>query len=290
MVVFWWFCTRGRRRSRVGGVIPHLQCSAGLHHPIISQLSVKGAGPEADDSQGEFSVRQSECEREKVSESQRGKQLCLVLQDLVYRGGSTFLFLPSFRSAPSLLFHCSSLCHRFLWNLCFSLVPADCRLLFVLHSYFSLSILLLFPPFSLLFAWFLSLWMEWEACFLNTCSLSCPPPSVTSHGHPCILQVRAGRVSECGQMWQPQTVRGWPWDSSRWFVCCRSLWGVLLVVNVMMSKLLMDCGEKKTCISSVLLNALIYFVDSKCIIYMLCMLTFLLFSLMYKLGILRINH
>lgn len=80
-----------------GGVIPHLQCSAGLHHPIISQLSVKGAGPEADDSQGEFSVRQSECEREKkVSESQREKQLCLVLQDSVYRRGSTFLCLFSF--------------------------------------------------------------------------------------------------------------------------------------------------------------------------------------------------
>lgn len=47
------------------GVIPHLQCSAGLHHPIISQLSVKGAGPEADDSQGEFSVRQRENVREK---------------------------------------------------------------------------------------------------------------------------------------------------------------------------------------------------------------------------------
>lgn len=50
------------------GVITHLQCSAGLHRPIVSQLSVKGAGPEADDSQGEFSVRQRENVREKVSE------------------------------------------------------------------------------------------------------------------------------------------------------------------------------------------------------------------------------
>lgn len=69
---WWWWRDRGGGRAvvvvlvRWGGgrgdtdVVPHLQCSAGLHHPIISQLSVKGAGPEADDSQGEFSVRQSE--------------------------------------------------------------------------------------------------------------------------------------------------------------------------------------------------------------------------------------
>lgn len=40
----------------------------------------------------------------------------------------------------------------------------------------------------------------------------------------------------------------------------------------------------------VALNTVIYFVDSKYIIYMLCMSTFLLFSLTYKLGILRIYH
>lgn len=56
-----------RQGGGVGAdVVPHLQCSAGLHHPIIPQLSVKGAGPAAHDSQGEFSVR--EREREKVSE------------------------------------------------------------------------------------------------------------------------------------------------------------------------------------------------------------------------------
>lgn len=67
-VVFWSDDDKGGRAD----VVPHLQCSAGLHHPIISQLSVKGAGPEADDSQGEFSVsqreRDSECVRDKVSE------------------------------------------------------------------------------------------------------------------------------------------------------------------------------------------------------------------------------
>lgn len=86
---------RGRRNGVVlvrlwegGGadVVSHLQCSAGLHHPISSQLSVKGAGPEADDSQGEFSVRgrerDSECLREKVSERESASvQRCPVLQD-----------------------------------------------------------------------------------------------------------------------------------------------------------------------------------------------------------------
>lgn len=139
----WWCFGFDAGEEKEVGVIPHLQCSAGLHRPIISQLSVKGAGPEADDSQGEFSVRQSECEREKVSESRREKLLCLVLQDSVYRGGSTFLCLFCFFLLSTLRFHSSSLCHRFLCNLCFSLVPADCRLLFVLHSYFSLSTLLL---------------------------------------------------------------------------------------------------------------------------------------------------
>lgn len=130
------------------GVIPHLQCSAGLHHPIISQLSVKGAGPEADDSQGEFSVRQSECEREK-SERESAREAVvpcapgLSLQKRLYVSLPLFL-PPSFHSAPSLLFHSSSLCHPFLCSLCFSLLPADRRLCFVLYSYFSLSIRLLF--------------------------------------------------------------------------------------------------------------------------------------------------
>lgn len=61
-MVLFWLDTEEDVGGREG-VIPHLQCSAGLHHPIILQLSVKGAGPEADDSQGEFSVRQ----RERVS-------------------------------------------------------------------------------------------------------------------------------------------------------------------------------------------------------------------------------
>lgn len=52
------------------GVIPHLQCSAVQRQPTSSQLSLKEVEPEADSSQGEFSVRHSE----RINE--RGKQLC----------------------------------------------------------------------------------------------------------------------------------------------------------------------------------------------------------------------
>lgn len=43
-------------------VVPHLQCSARPHQLIMSQLPVKRAGPTADDSQGEFSIRQTQRE------------------------------------------------------------------------------------------------------------------------------------------------------------------------------------------------------------------------------------
>lgn len=83
---WWWWTQRGKRNGvvlvRWGGgeggtdVVPHLHCSAGLFHPIVSQLSVRGAGPEADDSQGEFSVRRGEGGRECVRErkSERGSR------------------------------------------------------------------------------------------------------------------------------------------------------------------------------------------------------------------------
>lgn len=88
-------------------VVPHLQCSAGLHHPIISQLSVKGAGPEADDSQGEFSVREGErerqllCERKSGRESQR-VQWCSRTQpqrSACNRAATSLLSLPPLHSA-----------------------------------------------------------------------------------------------------------------------------------------------------------------------------------------------
>lgn len=59
-VLFW--LDRGEKGG--ADVLPHLQCSARLNHPIISQLSVEGAGLEADDSQGEFSVRQTDGEHD----------------------------------------------------------------------------------------------------------------------------------------------------------------------------------------------------------------------------------
>lgn len=61
-------------RGWEAGVAPHLQCSVGLCPPISLQLSERGAGPEADANQGEFSVRQrdSECVREvNVSKNQQ---------------------------------------------------------------------------------------------------------------------------------------------------------------------------------------------------------------------------
>lgn len=57
------------------GVVPHLQCSAVQHQPIGAQWRWKEAEPEADGSQGEFSVRHSQ------RINQRGKQLWLALQD-----------------------------------------------------------------------------------------------------------------------------------------------------------------------------------------------------------------
>lgn len=78
---FWWIY-RGEHRVvlfwldvKEVGVIPHLQCSALQHQPISAQLRWKEAEPEADSSQGEFSVRHSE----RINE--RGKQLWLELQD-----------------------------------------------------------------------------------------------------------------------------------------------------------------------------------------------------------------
>lgn len=97
-----WWINRGTKGMMLfwldvggwGGVNSYLQCSAGLHHPITSQLSVKGAGPEADGSQGEFSVRVRERERERV------KQLCFVLYVSTYSRASKFLFFLFVSSPP----------------------------------------------------------------------------------------------------------------------------------------------------------------------------------------------
>lgn len=137
-----------------------------------------------------------------MSESQREKQLCLVLQDSVYRRGSTFLCLSSFFPLCSFavpLFATAS-----------SVIFASHLSLLIAVSSWSSTLTFHSPPFS--FSSFqscvclFSLLVDGVRGFLKkkpkktTCSLSCPPPSITSHGHPCILQVRAGRVCECGQM------------------------------------------------------------------------------------------
>lgn len=137
-------------------VVPHLQCSAGLHRPIISQLSVKGAGPEADDSQGEFSVREGERERgsycvrgkvgERVSECSGAPGLSLSAQPATELLHLFYLFLlstlrlslpsPSEPRSPVLFATCS------LYILFCSVITTDHA--FLLQSTFNcLSLLLL---------------------------------------------------------------------------------------------------------------------------------------------------
>lgn len=134
-------------------------------------------------------------EWERISE--RGKQLCLVLQESSYSRASAVLFL---FATP------------FLCNLCF-LVIKDC-LLFIPHSAFHPLLLLHFPSVFLFFS--LCGWSE--RFLLNICTPSCPPPCTTSHGHPCFLQVRAGGMFE-----DEQTVYGLPWERSSSFWCWRNL-------------------------------------------------------------------
>lgn len=139
--------------ERGADVVPHLQCSAGLHHPIISQLSVKGAGPEADDSQGEFSVRRrerdSECVREKKV-SERVSECAVVpgapglsLQQRLYISPclplfSVLIFPPLCSYLLPLLI---LLATTFSYNLCFSVIKTDHSLL--RHSTFPLLFLVL---------------------------------------------------------------------------------------------------------------------------------------------------
>lgn len=183
-------------------VVPHLQCSAGLHHPIIFKLSVKGAGQRlttAKESSRSDGEKESERAGGKVSE---GVSECsgapgLSLQQSFYISPLLSL-LPSLHSAPC--------CPLSSAPRLFCLPPPSSAIsafqssaLIALSAayphYFSLSILL---PFLLWFsiAFFFPLG-GWSERFLLTPALS-PDlfPCITSHGHPCILQVRAGCVCE----------------------------------------------------------------------------------------------
>lgn len=112
-----------------------------------------------------------------------------------------------------------TLCHLFPLILGFHLSPP-----FSFSPSFLLPTLHLSFIFNPLFANIFHFAHGVRGCFCspNTCRLSGPPPSITSHGHPSVLQVGARCVCESGQMWRAPTARGLPWDSSRCLGCCRS--------------------------------------------------------------------
>ena len=149
-------------------VVPHLQCSAGLHHPIIFKLSVKGAGQRLTTAK-ESSRSDGEKEREraggKVSEavSECSGAPGLSLQQSFYISPLLSL-LPSLHSAPC--------CPLAFPPLLFCLPPpssaisafqssARIALSAALPLYFSLSILLPFLLwFSITFFFPLGGWSE----------------------------------------------------------------------------------------------------------------------------------
>lgn len=159
---------------------PAMQCWPAS--PNHLQAVSEGGGPEADDSQGEFSVRRRERERESRRKSERGSQRvqwCSRTQPTAELLHFSSSFSSSFPALCSLLssFLCSSsllFATPFLCNLGFSVISIDCSLcclstlLFTIHS----------SPFSplVLNRFFFSSWrMEWEISF-NTCTLSWPLP------------------------------------------------------------------------------------------------------------------
>lgn len=190
-------------------VVPHLQCSAGLHHPIIFKLSVKGAGQRLTTAK-ESSRSDGEKEREraggKVSEavSECSGAPGLSLQQSFYISPLLSL-LPSLHSAPC--------CPLAFPPLLFCLPPpssaisafqssARIALSAALPLYFSLSILLPFLLwFSITFFFPLGGWSESFFFFLTPALSPVLFPCITSHGHPCILQVRAGCVCVCEGVW-----------------------------------------------------------------------------------------
>lgn len=115
--------------------------------------------------------------------SERGKQLCLVLQESSYSRASAVLFL---FATP------------FLCDLCF-LVIKDC-LLFIPHSAFHPLSFLHFPS---VFVFFFSLWMEWEIFVKHLHSLL----SSSLHHVPWASVLLAGKSRR----------NVWGWTDSLWF-------------------------------------------------------------------------
>lgn len=152
-------------------------------------------------------------------------QRCSELRDSAYSTASAFLLsdplsLHSAACCPS-PYSSSPLFTSSSYNLSFSF------LLLHLHSTFHSSSLTL--SLSPLFA---SLFLLANAVgrfffFLKTIILS-SSPYITSHGHPCILQVRVRRVRECRQTWRV-SLRTTPGV----FGGCRSPWSIQLVLFVL---------------------------------------------------------
>ena len=178
----------------------------------------------------ESSRSERERERESVWEKKWVResvnvQRCPVLQDY----SSVFLLFVFFLSSRTPLFSSP---------LCLHLPP--------IISAFRLSTLIAFafstfhfPSLSLLSFSHPSFFYhcEWSECFSNTCTLSSPVlPCITSHGYPCILQVRAlcVCVRERDWVWE----QAWHscrllWVMSRCLECSKSPWSILISVHVL---------------------------------------------------------
>lgn len=150
-------------------------------------------------------------ERESEQESRWACSRTLPHGSACSRASTFLLFLLSSLHSSS---HLYSFCFatHLLYNLCVSLISSDRSLL--LPSTFHSPSLFFFVFFSLL--------SDGVRRFFLTPPLVCPSPSTTSHGHPCILQVRASFHWVCVWAWPLQVFRvlqksfKYPSSSSRW--------------------------------------------------------------------------
>lgn len=190
-MLFWWEGGSGGGWCRTS---PALQCWA----PAANGAAAVGvgAGPEADDSQGEFSVRRRWrlliCEGGKSEEKSAGVQRCSENQDSSRGAASLLLFLRLSSCFISRTGFLLSALDRFLLLLTCS--PWTCN--------------------SPCFSW----WMK--RVLSVTSSLFGCPPCCSSHGHPCFLQVgccagRGATLTDAGFLDACPV-----WD-------CRSPWGIL---------------------------------------------------------------
>ena len=210
---------RGKRvvcqtRRRRGGcwLMSSLTCNAVLGCITQSSSSCQWRGRARGWRQPRRVLGQTERKRGREREEKWARQSAsaVVLQDSACSRASTFLlfflfFLPCTLLPavllPFLLF--SSVCHP---------LPLQSQLFS--HQHGSLSLLLFHSTFHYLFfslfsfgsqsLFFFSTWrMEWEVFFFFLTPALSPVlfPCITSHGHPCILQVRAGCVCVCVCVW-----------------------------------------------------------------------------------------